>query len=163
MIQAKHCDLCKFPNRDLKIGLTCSLTNTKPIFKSKCTDFEFDNSIKQDFTDLLDEIENILDSKTYVYLNFILLSTLGLLIILGAYFELRDSSVVEFSYLGYKYFSISYSFYFLGTTAISLAFWKLSKYKRTLKALKAEKRYYNNTLKAYNLSIDQLLKNEKRS
>ncbi len=42
MIQTKHCDLCEYPKRDLKNGLTCGLTGKKPDFKRACPDILLD-------------------------------------------------------------------------------------------------------------------------
>jgi len=72
MIQAKHCDLCKFPKKDLKVGLTCGLTDKIPTFKNSCPDIKFSNSFKNHLPKLLAQIERFRKQKTSVYLNFTL-------------------------------------------------------------------------------------------
>lgn len=37
-----YCKICQNKKLDLKIGLTCSLTNEKPTFENKCPDFNED-------------------------------------------------------------------------------------------------------------------------
>ena len=56
MIQAKHCDLCEYPKRNLKNGLTCGLTDKKPDFKDSCSDIKFSNSFEEYLPELLSQI-----------------------------------------------------------------------------------------------------------
>ena len=59
MIQAKHCDLCKYPKRDLKKGLTCGLTNKKPTFDNTCPDLKFSDDFRSFVPDLLGQIQHL--------------------------------------------------------------------------------------------------------
>lgn len=157
MFQAKHCDLCEYPKRDFNVGLRCGLTDKKPDFKVACPKLKFSDSLKMDLTLLLGEIENLKKNKTYQYINFMLLTILGLVIIIGYNFELNKILVLDFSYRGYKNIHIYYFFNFLGMMCISMAYSKLYSYRKTIKKLKFKKNETNKLLKNYNTNISKLL------
>ena len=160
MFQAKHCDLCEYPNRDLNVGLKCGLTNKKPDFKVTCPDIKFSDYLKIDLTDLLTEIEGITKNKIYEYMNFILLSTLGLVIIIGYNFDVNKILVLEFSYIKFNNMYIYLFINYLGMMCISMAFSRWHTHRRTLKNLHFIKNEINILLYSYNTDISELLKNK---
>ncbi|NRD21071.1 hypothetical protein HNV08_13520 [Winogradskyella eckloniae] len=160
MIQAQHCNLCKFPEMDLKVGLTCGLTHKKPKFKSRCPDLQFSSIMTEQVTNVCHEIEKLNKTKSYIYFNFVLLNALGLLILIIAYYELKNTLKLDFSYIGYKHFNIYYTFYFLGTTSMSLACYKLIVFRKTKKRLEIEKHKLASILKTYNLSINSVIRSQ---
>jgi len=153
MIQAKHCDLCSHPKRNLKKGLTCGLTDKKPDFKDFCSDIKFSSSFKEYLPELLNQIENEKKRKGFVYLTFILLSLLGLFIVVGINPQLQRSLGLEFGYYAWKNYKIVLFFYFIGSISLSMGFWSLNKHRRILKKLESEKRELNKVLSNYNFDI----------
>ncbi|WP_417238611.1 hypothetical protein [Bizionia sp.] len=163
MIQAKHCDLCDYPKRSLKTGLTCGLTNKIPEFKVSCAKIKFSDSFKEHLTDLLNQIEQVRKNKRYVYLNFTLLSIFGLIImILGNHHRsLEQVFDMEFDYLSWIYFQDALLVYILGVIFILMGFYTLNKYRKTLKELNSDKREIKLILNNYNIDIETLLNREK--
>ncbi len=158
MIQAKHCDLCKFPKRDLKNGLTCALTNKKPDFNVSCLNIKFSDSFKEYLPELLNQIEKIKKRRNSVNLKSILLGILGLIIIFGNYPLLKRAVEAKYEYWFYSYFLDTLLFYIIGVGLISMAFSSINKYKKDLEILECEKREINEILKNYKLDIESLLK-----
>ena len=163
MIQAKHCDLCDYPKRSLKNGLTCGLTNKKPDFKVACSEIKFSNSFKEYLLELLNEIEQVKKNKTYVYVNFTLFGIIGLIIILGNYSRLKENFEMEFNHSSWIYFTGTLLLYVVGFLLIAIAFLKLIQYKKTLNKLKSNKREIDLILKNYNNDIETLLNSKNTS
>ena len=158
MIQAKHCDLCKFPRRDLKNGLTCGLTDMKPTFKNTCPDIEFSNSFKNHLPELLGQIEHVRKQKTSVYINFALLGVIVLItIILTLGFRFEKTSEFDFSYSSYLYLCGTILLFLVGLGLISVAFTRLSNHRNSLRKLVAEKKGINMVLNNYDLNVRKLL------
>jgi hypothetical protein len=158
MIQAKHCDLCKFPKRDLKSGLSCGLTNKKPTFNGFCSKIKFSNEFKSYLPELLNQIEILKKRKNYVYLNFILLTLIGVTIIFGSHGLLEKIFKMELSYSSYRAFGYTLIIYMIGAGIISKGFSSLINYKKQLKDLESEEKKINTILKNYKFEIDSLLK-----
>jgi len=161
MIQAKHCNLCVHPKRNLKNGLTCGLNDKKPVFKNFCSDIKFSNSFKEYLPELLNQIENVKKRKTSVFLKFILLGLLGLVVMFGSYPLLEKTFEIEFGHSAWMRFQNALLIYIIGASLLSMAFWPLYKYRKELKRLESEKRELNNILKNYNIDIESLLNTEK--
>ena len=158
MIQAKHCDLCQFPKRNLKTGLTCGLTNKKPAFKISCSKIKFSNSSKEYLPHLLSQIENLKKRKAPVYLKFILLAFTGVLVILANHTLLEKTFKMDLSYSSSRSFNYSLLIYAVGAGLLSKSFWLLYIYKKQLKELESEKNEINTVLNNYNLNTESLLK-----
>lgn len=161
MIQAKHCDLCKFPKRDLKNGLTCGLTGKKPTFKNICSDIKFSNSFKNHLPELLDQIEHLRKQKTSVYINFTLFGVIGLItIILTFRSRFERTSEFDFSYSSYLYLCGTLLLFLVGIGLISVALRRLSNHRNSLRKLIAEKRGINRVLNNYDLNVRKILNQE---
>lgn len=160
MIQAKHCDLCKFPERDLKNGLTCGLTKKKPIFKNKCYDLEFSESFKDYLPELLDQISDLKKRKSSIYFNLILFSILGVSIIIGSYPYLKRTLEIEFDYVSRIYYWNVVLIYLAGSILISMGLSRFLKYRRLFKTLESEKQELNNILHKYNVDIHRLTRDK---
>ncbi len=161
MIQAKHCDLCDYHKRNLKNGLKCSLTDRKPDFNVSCSNIKFSNSFKAYLLELLNQIEHLEKRKTSVYSKFSLLSAIGLIIIFGSHSLLDQTFEMEFGYSGWIYFQRILLVYIVGAVFISMGFWRLNKYRNTLKNLESDKREIDMVLKNYNIDIKALLNHKK--
>ncbi|HAB27489.1 MAG TPA: hypothetical protein DCE27_06880 [Xanthomarina gelatinilytica] len=161
MIQAKHCDLCKFPKKDLKIGLTCGLTDKKPTFDKTCPDIQFSNEFKSYVPEFLGQIQHLKKRKASVYLNLFLFGIVGLTIIVGSYSQLTTRFITafepEFDYGNWKYFSVMFFLNLIGIQLIYMGFWPLNKNRKELKKLESDKRKINMILKNYNTDIETLL------
>lgn len=160
MVQAKHCNLCEHPKRNLKNGLTCGLTDRKPDFKVFCSDIKFSDSFKEYLPELSNQIEDVKKRRISVYLKFVLLGILGLAIIFGSYPLLERTFEMEFGYSAWIRFQNTLLFYIAGASLISMGFWSLNKYRRELKKLESEKRELNNVLKNYNIDTESLMNRE---
>ena len=159
MIQAKHCDLCKFPKRDMKNGLTCGLTDKKPTFKNTCPDIKFSNSFKNHLPELLAQIEHLRKQKKSVYLNFIHLGVVGLIIIiLTSHFRFETTSDFDFSYSSYLYLCGTLLLIFVGLYFVTAAYKRLSNHRNSYSNVVNEKNRINKVLKSYDLNIRKLLK-----
>jgi hypothetical protein len=150
----KHCDLCEHPKRDLKIGLTCGLTNKKPDFNISCSDIKFSNSFKEYLPELTNQIENVKKRKAFIYLSCFLISVLGLIIIIGSHPLIAKALKREYLYSIIKHLEVVALFYFIGGGLISLGLMSLNKHRRTLKKLEDEKRELNMVLINYNYDIE---------
>lgn len=162
MIQAQHCDFCEYSKKNLKNGLICGLTNKKPSFKVSCSEIKFSNSFKEYLSKLLSQIEQVKKNKTYAYLNFTLFGTIGLTVILGSYSRLKQTFELEFNHSTWIYFTGTLLLYVVGILLISMGFWKLKKYRNTLKNLKSNKREIDILLNNYNIDVERLFNREKR-
>ncbi|MBA6154280.1 hypothetical protein [Gelidibacter maritimus] len=165
MIQSKHCDLCEFPKRNLKNGLTCGLTDKKPDFRGFCSDIKFSDSFKEQLTELLNQIGQIKKRKTSVYFNFGLFVVIGLLIIFGSYPHLTEylkkAFEPEFSYSDWKYFSLILLLEFVGILLLYMGFYPFNKYKKELNKLESDKKEIELVLKNYGIEIETLTNLEK--
>jgi hypothetical protein len=161
MIQAKHCDLCEYPKRNLKNGLTCGLTDKKPDFKVACSEIKFSNSFKEYLPVLLNLIEHTKKRKTSVYLKFTLLSAIGLIIIFGSYTLLEQTFELDYGYDSWIRLNNPLFLYVVGAFFILMAFSGLNKYRKTFKILEYEKRELDNILNNYNIDIETLLERKK--
>ena len=157
MIQTKHCDLCEFPKRNLKNGLTCGLTNKIPTFKKNCSEIKFSNLFKNHLPELLGKIEHLRKQKTSVYINFALFGIIGLIIILTIRSRFEITSEFDFSYSSYNYLCRSLLLLFVGIGIISLAYKRLNNHQNSLRNLVNEKNGINEVLNKYNLNIKKLL------
>ena len=83
MIQARHCDLCEHPKRDLNNGLTCGLTNKKPDFKITCPDIFMDKKFQEKLENVNLELKRTNEKKSRKYWTFYLLIVIGFLLIIG--------------------------------------------------------------------------------
>tara|TARA_R110002033_G_C3834993_1_gene234281 strand:+ start:99 stop:590 length:492 start_codon:yes stop_codon:yes gene_type:complete len=158
VIQAKHCDLCKFPKRDLKVGLTCGLTDKKPTFKNSCPDIKFSNSFKKYLPELLAQIERLRKQKTSVYLNFTLWGVIGLIvIILTGRSRFDRTSEFDFSYSSYLYLLGTLVLIIVGLYFLAVAYSRLSNHLNSYRNVVAEKKRINKVLNNYDLNIKKLL------
>lgn len=158
MKQAKHCDLCKFPQRDFKIGLTCGLTDKKPVFKNTCPDIKFSNLFKNHLPELLSQIEHLKKQKTSVYVNFTLFGVIGLITIISTFrFHFEKTFEFDFSYTSYHYLCGTLLLFLVGIGLISEAFRRLNIHRNSLRKLFAEKREINKVLNNYDLDIRKIL------
>lgn len=165
MIQAKHCNLCKFPKRDLKNGLSCGLTDKKPTFDEICRDIQFSNDFKAYALELLDKIQRLKKRKISVYLNLLFFGVIGLAILIVSYPQLKTKFIEtfepEFDYGNWKYFLIMLILSFIGIQLIYMGFWPLNKYIKELKKLQSDKREINSVLENYNTDIETLIEYKK--
>lgn len=158
MIQAKHCDLCKFPKRDLKNGLTCGLTDKKPTFKNTCPDIKFSDSFKNHLPELLAQIEHLKKEKKSVYLNITLLGVVGLIvIILTSRYRFQRTVEFDFSYSSYLYLCGTLLLIFVGLYFVAVAYKRLSNHKNLYRNVVNEKKEINKVLDKYDLNIRKLL------
>jgi hypothetical protein len=158
MIQTKHCDLCEFPKRNLKNGLTCGLTNKIPTFKKNCPEIKFSDLFKNHLPELLGKIEHLRKQKTSVYINFALFGIIGLIIIIltiRSRFEI--TSEFDFSYSSYNYLCGTLLLLFVGIGIILVAYKRLNNHQNSLRDLVNEKNGINEVLNKYNLNIKKLL------
>ncbi|QCX39569.1 hypothetical protein FF125_14380 [Aureibaculum algae] len=166
MIQTEHCDLCEFPKRDLKKGLTCGLTNKKPDFEVSCPDLKFSNSLKEYLPELLNQIVQLEKRKASIYLNLGLFAGIGLLILFGSYPYLiqnfKQTFDPEFSYLNWNYFLSTLLLSFVGIRLILMGFWPFNNYRKELKELQSEKSKINMVLKNYGIKMETLMNLEKK-
>lgn len=163
MIQAKHCDLCRFPKRNLKNGLTCGLTDKKPTFKNKCPDIEFSNSFKSQLPELLAEIEHLRTQKKSVYLNFTLWGVFGLIvIILTGHSRFERTAEFDFSYSSYLYLCGTLLLIFVGLYFLVRAYDHLSYHQNSYKNVVTEKNGINKVLNNYDLNIRKLISQEQK-
>ena len=161
MIQAKHCDLCKFPRRDLKNGLTCGLTDEKPTFKNTCPDIKFSNSFRNRLPELSAQIEDLRKQKASVYLNFTLLGVVGLIvIILTSSYRFERTAEFDFSYSSYLYLCGTLLLIFVGLYFLSTAYRRLSNHRSSYRNVVNEKEGINKVLNNYDLNIGKLLNQE---
>jgi hypothetical protein len=163
MIQAKHCDLCEYPKRNLQIGLTCGLTDKKPDFKITCSDIKFSDSFKEYLPELLDQIKDIKKEKLSISIKFILLVALGLIIIVGSHPLLEKTFEMEFGYTAWIYFKYALFFYIVGVGLISMGLWPLNNYRNELKKMESEKREINKVLKKYGMDIETIINLKKNT
>lgn len=158
MIQYKHCDLCQHTKRSLKSGMTCGLTNKKPMFKDTCPDIKFSNLFKENLFELLNQIQYTKNKKKSVYFNYFLLFGIGVIIIFGSYALLKQTPDIEFGYSAKIYFEHTILVYIVGTLFLSMAFWNLNKYWRKLKKLKQQKDKIEEILNKYEIDSDILIR-----
>ena len=162
MTQAKHCDLCEYPKRDMKNGLTCGLTDKKPDFKGFCSDIKFSDSFKEYLPELLNNIEEQKKIKIAIYLNSCFFGAIGLLLIFGSYSYLTQSMSQifepEFSYRNWKYFSGILLLNFVGFLLISMGFKPLYKHRKSLQKLASSKKEIDTVLKNYGVEMKALMK-----
>ena len=165
MIQTKHCDLCEFPKRNLKNGLTCGLTDKKPDFNVFCSDLKFSDSFKEYLPELLNQIKRIKKRKTAVYLKFGLFVVIGLILVFGSYPYLSEyvKKVFdpEFSYSDWKYFSPILLLNIGGILFLYMGFYLLKKYHKELKKVESKKAEIDSVLKNYGVEIETLISPEK--
>lgn len=161
MIEGKHCDLCKHSKRDLKIGLTCGLTNKKPTFQKTCPSIKFSISFKKNLSELLDKIEQLRKQKILIYLNLFLFLGAGFIMIIGTYSKLKTKFIgtfePEFDYGNWKYFLVMLSLNFIAIQLIYLGLWRFYKYRKELKKLKLDIKEINTVLKNYDINIKSLI------
>ena len=158
MIQAKHCDLCKYPKRNLKDGLTCGLSNKIPTFENTCSDIKFSNEFKKHLPELLSQIELEKNKTTSIYLSFTLFGVVGLIIIvLTSLSRFQKTLEFDFSYSSFNYLCGTLLLYIVGITLISKAYLDIKTHKNLLRNLITEKKEINRILNKYNLTINALL------
>ncbi|MEL0650680.1 hypothetical protein V6246_04550 [Algibacter sp. TI.3.09] len=162
MIQAKHCDLCEFPKRNLKTGLHCGLTDKKPDFKVSCSKIKFSKEFKNYLPELQNQIEKLKKRKTSVYVKFLLTSTIGLIVIFKSHSLLEIVFKMELSYSSWRYFEDTYLIYLVGAAILSIALRPILQYKKALKDLKSEKTEINTVINKYNLNIESLINRDKK-
>ena len=162
MIQAKHCDLCEFPKRNLKTGLHCGLTDKKPDFKVSCSKIKFSNEFKNYLLELQNQIEKLKKRKTSVYVKFLLISTIGLIVIFKSHSLLVIVFKMELSYSSWRYFEDTYLIYLVGAAILSIALRLMLQYRKASKDLKSEKTEINTVLNKYNLNIESLINRDKK-
>ena len=159
MNQNLHCNLCKFPLRSLKNGLTCGLTKKKPIFKNTCSKIKFSDSFYSYLPELLDQIDHLRKQKTSVYINFTLFSVVGLIIlILTSRYSFKKIFEFDFSYSSYLYLSRTLLLFFVGIGLITLAYRRVNNHLNLLKKLLNKKKEIDDVLTKYNLDISKLIK-----
>lgn len=160
MIQAKHCDLCAHPQRDLQNGLSCGLTNKKPDFKVSCSDIEFSDSFKEYFPKLIDDLRELKKRRIPVYLNFAIFGMIGAFIIYASYqhlvSNLKEAFVPEFSYTNWKYFSLTLLIPFVGILLIMIGLKPLTRYNKELKKMKSDKENIEKVLNCYGIEMETL-------
>tara|TARA_R110002073_G_scaffold108336_3_gene243347 strand:+ start:17332 stop:17823 length:492 start_codon:yes stop_codon:yes gene_type:complete len=158
MIQAKHCDLCKYPKRNLKNGLTCGLSNKTPIFENTCSDIKFSNVFKKHLPELLSQIELEKNKATSIYLSFTLFGVVGLIIIiLTSLSRFEKTLEFDFSYSSFNYLCGTLLLYIVGITLISKAYMDIKTHRNLLRNLVTEKKEINRILNKYSLTINALL------
>jgi hypothetical protein len=146
MIQAKHCDLCEHPKRDLKKGLTCGLNDKKPDFKKVCPNILFNEKFQTKLESTCLEFERNQKAKNEVYLTFFILSIFGFLLIVG------NKILAELSY-NTTYFWV----YRIGSIGIGIiilirAYFQLNRFRTKLKSANFEKNKIDSVLKEYRIS-----------
>lgn len=154
MIQYKHCDLCLHSARSLKSGMTCGLTDKKPIFENTCPDIKFSNVFKENTTELLSELEVVKRKKKSVHFNFYILIGIGFLIVFGGNSLLKHTIEIESVY----HFRLTILLYGLGTLLLSLAYRNLNKYRRQLKKLEVRKAEIEKVIDEYEIDFETIIK-----
>jgi len=161
MIHTRHCDLCEYPKRNLKKGLTCGLTDKKPDFKVFCSKIKFSNSLKENVSELLNSIEQSKKRRKYVYLNFGFFTLVGLIIIIRSYpyltSYLHQAFEPEFNYKYWKYFSLILGLNIAGIFLIKMGFWPFKKFRKELKKLESERREIDMILKNYGMEAEKIM------
>ena len=161
MIKTRHCELCKYPKRDLKNGLTCGLTDRKPDFKDFCSNLKFSNDFKDYLPELLEKIELVNKKKTSVYISFTLFCVIGLAIIIGSYSRLEQTFKMEFNHSSWHYFIGTFLIFLIGTFFISTGYQNLYKHKKLLKKLKSDKEEIDMVIKNYKSDVEKIINLEK--
>ena len=148
MIQAKHCDLCEYPKRDLKSGLVCGLTDKKPNFKGTCPDILLDEKFQSKVENTNLELHNFHKAKTRVHVTFYVLIVIGFLVIMGnkMYADLTHSSTYS---LYYRMSAIAF-----GIVILMNAYHKLNRYRKKLETAAYEKNKIDSVLKEYGISYE---------
>lgn len=162
MIQAKHCNLCVNPKRDLKNGLTCGLTDKKPTFKNNCPDIEFNKSFKDYLPELMNQIEQLKKIETSIYLKFIFYGAIGLTIMIGSGLNFMKTYKIDFYYSDLLKFNTSFLFFIVGIFLVSIGFRILNKYKKELAKLKSEKKEIELILDNYKIDIETIINGIKK-
>ena len=148
MIQAKHCDLCEHPKRDLKNGLTCGLTDRKPDFNGTCPDILLDEKFQSNLENTNLELHNIGKGKTKAYLTFYVLIIIGFLMIIGNkfYADLTHSTIY--------YWKFRASAIGAGITILIGAYFQLNRFRTKYKTAEFEKNKIDSVIKQYGISYD---------
>ncbi|WP_225037343.1 hypothetical protein [Winogradskyella sp. SM1960] len=146
MIQAKHCDLCEYPQRDLKNGLTCGITNKKPDFKEVCPDILLDKKFQQKLENINFELDKIKKTKNKEYLTFYILIIIGFLLIIGNKYYANISQTELYSWR-FRASAIG-----VGITILISAYFKLNRFRTKLKAVKFKKNKIDSVLRKYKIS-----------
>ena len=146
MIQAKHCDLCEYPKRDFKNGLTCGLTDKKPDFKETCPDILLDKDCQSKVENSNLELHKIHKSKKKVYLNFCILIIIGFLLIIGNKFY-ADFTRNETHHWKYRASAIG-----AGITILIVVYFQIKRFLAKLKKAKAKKNKIDSVLIKYGIS-----------
>ena len=143
--------------------MTCGLTDKKPDFKDFCSDLKFNNEFKDYLPNLLKQIELTNKKKTSIYINFVLFSTIGLVIIIVSYSRLEKTFKMEFNHSSWSYFLGTFMIYLIGTFFISTGYQTLYKYKKSLQNLKSDKKEIDMILKNYKSDVEKIInpKNKK--
>jgi len=146
MIQAKYCDLCEHPKRDMKNGLTCGLTGKKPNFKDTCPDILFDKQFQSKIEDINLELHKIRKNKNKAHLTFYILIIIGFLLMIGnkIYAEWMHSTTY---YWVYRISAIAF-----GITVLTGAYDKFNRYRKKLRTAEFEKNKIDTVLEKYNIS-----------
>ena len=146
MIQAKHCDLCEYPKRDLKNGLTCGLTNKKPDFKETCPDILLDKSFQSKIESSNLELHKKNKSKKKAYLTFCILLIIGFLLIIGnkIYADFIQKEIYHWKYRA--------SAIGAGITILIVAYFQIIRFRTKLKTAEELKNKIDSVLKKYGIS-----------
>lgn len=146
MIQAKHCDICEYPKRDFKNGLTCGLTDKKPDFKETCPDILLSEKFQSKVENTNLELHHINKVKTKVHVTFYILIIIGFLVIMGnkMYADLTHSTTYS---LYYRISAIA-----IGIAILTSAYTKLNRYRKKLERAMFEKSKIDSALKKYGIS-----------
>lgn len=145
---SEHCNLCENIKLNLKDGITCGLTNQKPVFKETCSTIKLGEKFEKKIGLTHIEIESLKKKKTLTYIYFSSLIVIALLIILSQRNFLDD---FDFTYGKYIKLSISLFVIILGFKLCSLSYSKLSQYIKKVKMVKDEKDRIDAVLNKYQI------------
>ena len=146
MIQAKHCDLCEHPKRDLQNGLTCGLTNKKPDFKNTCPDILLDKIFQEKLEDIHLEIKRITQKKSRKHLTFYLLIAIGFFLIIGNKFY-TDITISK-SIMHWKFRATAIG---AGISILIYAYFNFNKFRAKINQLKSKKSRIDSVLEKYGI------------
>ncbi len=144
----EHCNLCDNLKTDLQNGITCGLTDQKPVFDKTCSKIKLNEKFKEQLGMIHIEIRKLKKKKRLIYTSSFLYMILGCILIIR-----ERNFLIEFTFTYSDYISTlrSLLIIFVGFGLCGLAYSKLSQYRKKTKIVKAEKDRIDAVLDKYQI------------
>lgn len=147
----EHCNLCDNIKISLQDGITCGLTDKKPVFNQTCPNILLGKEFEKKIGLLHIELESLKNRKLSIYVYSFLYMLLALIIIVSLIYYGKLFKDSDFAYSIYLELSAYLLVILPLLQLISLAYRKLSRYTHKMKIMKGQQNTINTVLKKYQI------------